>query len=275
MKCLNPYQPFGENRPDVSFPCGQCRACKVRRTQEWSLRLWHENAYHKDSCFLTLTYDDEHLPYDFDVNDSVVPVLVKSDFQKFMKRLRKRVDSNQKIKYFACGEYGGRFKRPHYHAILFGIEKSRAAKLMLEEVWNKGFAHQGYVTPESCRYVAGYVQKKIYGPKRLEHYQGIPEEFQLTSQGFGLSFAEQNENLLRKQLVCSAYGRKQAIPRYYKKKLGLTGDDFSEAVKKSVSDSIERSLQYHKGDWEKYLQHLKNTAKQRDLELEFFERNIL
>ena len=47
-------------------------------------------------------------------------ILKKSDFQKFIKRLRKDYD----IKYFACGEYGDKTLRPHFHAILFGVNFS-------------------------------------------------------------------------------------------------------------------------------------------------------
>ena len=51
--------------------------------------------------FVTLTYDDKHLPFDFK--------LKKSDVSLFIKKLRhyfERKDKSVKIKYFVCGEYG-------------------------------------------------------------------------------------------------------------------------------------------------------------------------
>lgn len=95
---------------------------------------------HSENSFITLTFDDEHV--------NKTGTLVKADFQKFMKRLRKK--TGKKIRYFHCGEYGSlckkcglsqiacmqaqrkqlsdphRFERtlgrPHHHACLFGYD---------------------------------------------------------------------------------------------------------------------------------------------------------
>lgn len=40
--------------------------------------------------------------------------------QKFFKRLRKKFGEG--IRYFACGEYGSKNGRPHYHALLFNFD---------------------------------------------------------------------------------------------------------------------------------------------------------
>lgn len=103
MRCANPLVMYVNGDPH-SFGCGHCLACKIQRSREWSFRLSVEASYWKDASFLTLTYNDENLPPDGS--------LVKADLQKFFKRLRK--DLANPIKYYACGEYGDRFKRPHY-----------------------------------------------------------------------------------------------------------------------------------------------------------------
>jgi hypothetical protein len=36
-----------------------------------------------------------------------------------MKRLRKKIQP-LKIRFFHCGEYGDKTRRPHYHALIFG-----------------------------------------------------------------------------------------------------------------------------------------------------------
>ena len=91
------------------------------------------------------------------------------------KRLRKAFPNN-KIRYYHCGEYGDQSNRPHYHAILHGINFSDWYYLFdspsgepiytsptLEKIWSKGFVTIGEVTFESAAYVARYVLKKITG----------------------------------------------------------------------------------------------------------------
>ena len=95
----------------ILLPCGKCQACLAKRTNEWALRCTHEAQQHDHNVFITLTYDDDHLPEDRGLHHE--------DFQKFMKRLRK-ARTGQKIRYFMCGEYGGLNDRPHFHALLFG-----------------------------------------------------------------------------------------------------------------------------------------------------------
>ena len=115
---------------------------------------------HERNAFVTLTYDDEHLPQDNKVT--------KDELQRFIKRLRKNNPFN-KFRYFACGEYGEETQRPHYHLLLFG-QDFRGAELRLSdgfysshqisEAWPYGHNHSANIDVGSCFYVAGYVQKK-------------------------------------------------------------------------------------------------------------------
>ena len=107
FKYKKPNELVGDEWLDV--PCGHCLACRIARTREWTVRLLHESEFWEDTIFVTLTYDDEHLPSD----RSLVP----RDLTLFFKRLRKDL-GDRKIKYYACGEYGDTFGRPHYHAII-------------------------------------------------------------------------------------------------------------------------------------------------------------
>lgn len=138
------------------------------------MRCLHEAQLHEDNMFLTLTYDDEHLPYG--------GTLVKKDFQDFMKRYRKRL-GGAPLQYFHCGEYGDEKRRPHYHALLFGHQFVDAkfhrstprgdrvfTSEQLSELWGKGFCTIGAVTFESAAYVARYVVKKVTGNKAALHY---------------------------------------------------------------------------------------------------------
>ena len=128
------------------LPCGRCISCRVNRTQEWGIRLRHELGYYPGSLFLTLTYNQDNLP------DSLVP----KDLQLWLKRFRKELDG-RKIKYYAVGEYGERYNRPHYHAIVFNCDKGDAE--IIRDTWRQGFVHIGTVTDDSINYVCGYIQK--------------------------------------------------------------------------------------------------------------------
>ena len=116
--CLNPIRaslPEDGGRPEINpegelkLPCGKCHLCISKRSLEWGTRARHEISQHTENCFITLTYSEENLCSQF---------IIKSDFQKFMKRLRRK--TNQKIKYMVSYEYGTKTFRPHMHAIIFG-----------------------------------------------------------------------------------------------------------------------------------------------------------
>ena len=109
----------------LQVPCGQCIGCRIDRSRQWANRCMLELQYHDSAYFVTLTYDDLHVPKayypDPDTGEAHQSLtLCKRDFQLWMKRLRKRF-SDDKIRFFACGEYGGSTHRPHYHAIVFGL----------------------------------------------------------------------------------------------------------------------------------------------------------
>jgi len=161
------------------LPCGQCIGCRLKRSREWAIRCVHEASLNDVNCFLTLTYDDSKV---------VMWSLFYDHFQDFIKRLRARF-SNVRVRFYMCGEYGDEFKRPHYHALLFGFDfldkvplsKSPGGSQMyrspvLEELWPYGFSSVGAVTFESAAYVARYCTKKITGSPSLSHYQIVDTE---------------------------------------------------------------------------------------------------
>lgn len=163
----------------IKVPCGQCIGCRLGRSLQWAVRCHHENQLHLNSSFITLTFSDAHL----DPHKS----LVKADFQKFMKRLRKHYDP-LKIRYYHCGEYGDKFKRPHHHACLFGIdfedkiflrESNNGDKMytseILKKIWPYGLHEIGEVNFKSAAYVARYITKKITGPAAANYYNDIDQ----------------------------------------------------------------------------------------------------
>ena len=46
----------------VEIPCGKCEGCRIARSRDWANRCMMELEYHDSAYFLTLTYDEEHVP---------------------------------------------------------------------------------------------------------------------------------------------------------------------------------------------------------------------
>jgi len=85
----------------IILPCGGCIGCRIRKREEWATRIYCEAKMHKENYFVTLTYDDTHLPVDCGLN--------YRDIELFHKRLRKAVGP---FRFFVTGEYGEQNKRP-------------------------------------------------------------------------------------------------------------------------------------------------------------------
>lgn len=203
MACYHPLDAWRTRGGDITFrqgqgfgsilklPCGQCIGCRLERSRQWAMRCLYESQLHEDNAFVTFTYSDDFLPADRS--------LCKRHFQLFIKSLRKRfIDThsviNSKgqrvstIRYFQCGEYGESFGRPHYHAILFGIDfhdkrlysERKDVRLysseLLDSLWGLGSCTFGAVTFESAAYVARYCLKKRTGPGADKYYERIVPE---------------------------------------------------------------------------------------------------
>ena len=194
---------FGKEIPGVrnsiQLSCGQCTGCRTEYARQWAMRLVLEQNYwqgkKKPSIFITLTYDNDNITNIYNDEDKIISnTLVKKDFQDFMKRLRWNKQSTEEnpVRFFHCGEYGEKYDRPHYHAILFNTNFSDRKQLQghkglttsetLSKLWGKGHSSIGDVTFQSAAYVAGYVQKKINGKLKDSHYAIIDPE---TGQYFG------------------------------------------------------------------------------------------
>lgn len=172
-----------------------------------------ENGY-----FVTLTYDTEHLPFTPDGQQTIS----KRDVQLFMKRLRK-CNRKTTIKYYAVGEYGGRFKRPHYHALLFNVDAAT-----IDGAWQNGTVHIGYVEEASVGYTLKYMSKtsKI----GLSRWDDRQPQFALMSKGLGKSYLTRNTimwhlaDLPSRMCHILEDGKKIGMPRYYKDKLYIQKD---------------------------------------------------
>jgi len=245
MPCYKPIQAFRSSGGGVTFrrpegfidlpsaevACGQCIGCKLDRARAWGLRIMHECSLHERNAFVTLTYDDAHVPRDGSLN--------KKHFQDFMKRLRAR--HNGRISYFHCGEYGEENGRPHYHAILFGIDfpdrqhfntNGRGDRVyissFLSSVWGFGNSIIGNVTLESASYCARYCLKKVTGDRADDHYKRVLEDGEIVwlqpeyatmsvAPAIGKLWFEKFADDVLPRDACVAGGSEMKVPRYYDK----------------------------------------------------------
>lgn len=217
----------------LEVPCGKCLPCRNEKSFEWSRRLTDELGYWKKSVFITLTYDEDHLEY----NSKGYPTLSKSTLQKFIKRLRRALgyhNIDTKLKYFACGEYGDRTSRPHYHIIIFGLGLWKYDKQLIKDCWTFGSIDFGSVTRASIKYVASYVNKKT-GSGFDDTYSmlDIQEPFRLMSHKIGYQYCVDNRQLIEQ----FNYGA--GLPRYYKKV--IFGED-SEVLRQHSQQQFAKMI---------------------------------
>lgn len=259
MVCVKPIQ-----MGPVLLPCGRCLACRIARSREWAERCLHELDSWKESAFVTLTYNDAHIP--------VSGNLVKAHLQGFIKRLRENLrQDGRSLRYFGCGEYGEKYGRPHYHIILFGIGPDDNARLL--DAWPSGWVHQGSVTRYSCQYVSGYVIDKYSGKADpLAHLHSV-RPFQVQSQGIGRDWLDKNAEQVMYDVGIRRNGKVEGMPRYYRKRLGarLSQDDIDQRAKRRI---VEERLDYERHgikDTRSKAEHERKRRAQREEELKHLQ----
>lgn len=112
--------------------------------------MFLESLTHNTSSFVTLTYDQKNLPLD----GSLDPLALRNWLKRFRKSLHP-----EKVRYFACGEYGDETARPHYHAAIFGVGIEAAP--LVDKAWGLGFTYTAEFNHATAQYIAGYVVKKL------------------------------------------------------------------------------------------------------------------
>ena len=239
-------QSISGQRLDV--PCRRCLGCRIQYRKEWGTRAVHEAQMHEHNSFITLTYDNEHLPRDLNLDHK--------HWQKFIKSLRKR--TGKKIRYMMCGEYGPKTHRPHFHAIIFGHWPDDAKEWrtnpggnkiyrseQLEDTWQKGFVEFGAVTQQSAEYVAGYVHKKVMGSRAEAHYtvtdeDGViigmrkPEYAKMSLKpGLGQAWIEKyKDDVFPNDYITGKDGIKSPVPKYYRDWLKKHDPDLYEQLRR-------------------------------------------
>lgn len=270
MACFTPNQAWRTEKGEVVFwrrkdvvqeyklPCGHCEGCLLERSRQWAVRCMHEAQLWERNCFITLTYEET----------PAWNSLRHSDFQKFMKRLRRRFKGDKEnidvrtgkstypIRFYMAGEYGTHGGRPHYHACIFnfafedleflrrtnsGSDLYRSPQL--ESLWPHGFSSVGDVTFESAAYVARYVMKKMKEENTKgqvidwETGQLMPREPEYNKMslkpGIGANFIDKFRSDVFPHDYVIVNGHKAKPPRYYFKRLQQQAPGLYEFVQES------------------------------------------
>lgn len=244
FETLQRYLPEISRFEWISCPCGSCAACKQSNAQVWADRLLMELPYvSAPSSFVTLTYDDAHVPISYTLSpwsDRVEychPIKVR-DFQLFMKRLRRYI-KDPGLRFLASAEYGGRFHRPHFHVALIGYTPPDLTfykrdhghdyfnSEVLSSIWQQGFTVTTALTPGSGAYVARYMTEKWDGRDyRLYSFEAasrgldpLPKQRLIMSRrpGLGRRYLEENRDaVLRDDLIvpCRGSAGARTVPAF-------------------------------------------------------------
>lgn len=239
-------------------PCGKCRLCRENRVNEWITRcICESSASDYPPLFITLTYDRQHYPKDGVSVD---------DVQRFLKRLRRRVEYNLgkkvHLRYFLVSEYGKKTKRGHYHLLLWNMpyvsmyegqdNSFYALWQFIRDAWQQGFVRVERCRDNSGRYCFKYMRKECVVP------QGKNPTFHLASRRPGLGFywldqhfKEYYEDQSAQNLSIRSVDKNGAptvitrpIPSYFKRKLWPTVCQlFPQPVSNAVRDFMKSAAE--------------------------------
>lgn len=211
----------------MQVPCGRCPACRRRKQNEWAFRIMEEVKYCKLSAFITLTYSDENLP----ISDLGIATLCPDHLSTFNKNLRydlsypdpNHPDKVLSYRFFACGEYGDQFERPHMHLMIFynGPFDHDQIKAYVESRWIHGFIdYEVGVTAGRAKYIAKYSMKQV----GFDYEDAVPPFARMSRRpGIGKKFLDMLDyskfRKLQQWHVHDYQGTPYTLPRYYKENI--------------------------------------------------------
>lgn len=252
MTCVSPIV----LKNGLCVPCGKCDICRSNARNEWSIRL----AIHLAKCdympmFITLTYDDAHLPricpswkdfgrYGSCTHDCFAchfekycfPTVWRDDVSKFLKAYKRKYGlKNNDFQYFGCCEYGENTRRPHAHLLFFGdtelyqdfFESTEKAQARVNAVWTFGNTFVGVAGFDGIHYCTKYCLKddlELLHPSQVR-------PFTIASNGLGMNFLDSDIGKKIKSQLDYCQRNKDKI---------LAGcPDFSLADKSSIKTAID------------------------------------
>lgn len=258
----------------IKIPCGSCIGCRLDYSRMWMARIVKEAEGYKNNAFITLTYNEENIPYKDVINKETGELitghpLIKSHLRDFIKRLRRQYEyhfNHKGIRFYACGEYGSKNQRPHYHIAAFNIDTTVWGDIKqigsnhqgdaiwtsekIEKIWGKGFITIGDLTPQSAAYIARYMLKKQKGEKKTWYYesQGIISEYTSSSLKPGISkqwYEKHKETywLTDKLYIPKRNSKPQTVrtPAYFDRQLDKENPEKLKEIKEHRKQAAEKA----------------------------------
>jgi hypothetical protein len=178
----------------MEVACGKCLLCLKHKGKELAVRLAHDLQVHGgEGCFVTLTYDDDHVP----------EVLDREDGKGFANRAAKYLQRKhgRKLRMVMVGDYGALSGRPHWHAVVIGFDfcetgikvalgrddrSARYVHTALDDLWRFGMVDVRPIARERVVYTAMHKVKCVMaGEKRP-----IPRPLVPRRPGLGFGWCE-------------------------------------------------------------------------------------
>lgn len=273
----------------LKIPCGQCDGCRMDYSRQWAIRCALEAQQWQHNWFVTLTYSDEFVPLNTHavvdqetgevIDEDFVMTLVPDDLKGFMKRLRRNFQREKGfdgVRFYACGEYGPKNMRPHFHLILFNCplddlvlhHKDRGycyySSEFLEKAWSEritvdgksvrvpyGFVQVCDFTYETAAYVARYMLKKHKGlDADFYEREGIAPEFTRCSRRPGIAyqyFEEHRDQIYDFDQINILGGKGKVMkahpPKYFDRLFDVDNPEQMSMIKEKRKDDAVRSMQ--------------------------------
>lgn len=244
----------------------------------------HEAKQHRFNSWVTLTYDDDHLPSKFNTGKTHPKLhstiyggtLRKQHVQRFIRETRRALNRQNEllhlrtVRYYYSGEYGDRYERPHYHACLFGLDfgdkkehdKTRDGfklytSAMLTKLWPHGQSILADLTWETAAYTARYVMKKITGKQQNHHYQRID-----TDTGEIVNLEPEFNDMSRKPGIGYTWYEKNVKSVYMEERAAVRIRNRLTAPPRYYDKLLQREQpeKYDKLKRRRFLENLKNYA---------------
>lgn len=257
MSCINPLSVSTRCHNQVNniiVPCGHCLNCLVKKQSQIEFlakkELLENYKLGKSATFLTLTYDDKHIP----INENGFVTLRRKDLQDFIKNMRRQIEYhnfNLQFKYLYCGEYGDgshsttesgiSTNRPHYHLIFIGLSPEQT-KLFTRKLWKHGLCDIGPLGAGGIRYLCKYMMKSTPDKdvKALRELCGQQNPFFYHSVGLAKTWINKNlDKIVEDNFTFNLNGKRYLFPKYVLQYVSNhTGVDFHRYVVNFLTNEV-------------------------------------
>lgn len=272
MACVNPITIRTRGRGvkrNYQVPCGHCLNCLIKKESQIEFLAKKELLYNyldgKSASFVTLTYDDNHIPR----NELGFVSLRRSDLQKFIKNMRRQMEyyhADNPFKYLYCGEYGDGSHstsktgvstcRPHYHIVFIGLGPEQVKKYT-RKLWKHGLCDIGPLGQGGIRYLCKYMTKSCPDKdvKEFRNACNVQNPFFYHSIGLGKKWIIDNmQKIVEDNFTFKLTGKKYLFPKYVMQFVSLhTGVDYRRKVTEFIHKEIKPIADVHKIEVNQYM----------------------